>query len=105
MNPDVLDRIEIAINATAASMQEQIGELRRVNERLDEIAALLTPRLVDPNEPTLGELLAHLVAQGNEQLGLARKTIEVLGRLEQRLPAAARDGADAFLPSNGSRRT
>jgi hypothetical protein len=43
MKPDVLDRIEIATNATAARMQEQIGELRRVNERLDEIAALLTP--------------------------------------------------------------
>ena len=101
LSDDAIARIEITTSATAASMQEQTEELRRVNGRLDEIAALLRPKDVDPDKPTLGDLLAHLVAQGKEQLALARQSIQLLKRVEHRLPEPAQEASDDPIVANG----
>ncbi|WOJ91750.1 hypothetical protein RZS28_18655 (plasmid) [Methylocapsa polymorpha] len=92
-----LARIEAKADEIAAAVRDQNDQLRITNARLDELVTLLTPKESDPGEPTLGDLLAHLIALGGEQLTLARKTVDLLIDMRQDLPEDTVRAAEARL--------
>jgi len=99
---DPLDRIEAKADEIAAAVRDQNDQLRITNTRLDELVALLTPKENNPGEPTLGDLLAHLIALGGEQLTLARKTVDLLVAMRQDLPDDTVRAAEARLAAKPS---
>ncbi|WP_292530113.1 hypothetical protein [Methylocystis sp.] len=83
---DALSRIETETHNILAAAKSQNDQNRLAIARLDEIIALLTPK-DNAGEPTLSELLAHLIAQGREQLILTRKAVDLLIDMQQNLPS------------------
>jgi DNA-directed RNA polymerase sigma subunit (sigma70/sigma32) len=80
-----LARVEQEAHQIVQAVGLQNEQIRITIARLDEIIALLTPK-DDAGEPTLSDLLAHLIAQNREQLILSRKTFEILVDMQQSLP-------------------
>ena len=80
-----LARVEQEAHQIVEAVGLQNEQIRISIARLDEIIALLTPK-DDAGEPTLSDLLAHLIAQNREQLILTRKTFELLVDMQQSLP-------------------
>jgi len=99
---DALGRIEAKADDIAAAVKVQNDQLRITNARLDELVTLLTPKENDPGEPTLGDLLAHLIALGGEQIALARKTVDLLIDMRQDLPEDTVHAAEARLAAKPS---
>ncbi|MBU3890932.1 hypothetical protein [Methylosinus sp. KRF6] len=80
-----LARVEQESHQIVEAVGLQNEQIRITIARLDEIIALLTPK-DDAGEPTLSDLLAHLIAQNREQLILSRKTFDLLVDMQQSLP-------------------
>jgi DNA-directed RNA polymerase sigma subunit (sigma70/sigma32) len=80
-----LARVEQETHQIVEAVGLQNEQIRVTIARLDEIIALLTPK-DDAGEPTLSDLLAHLIAQNREQLILSRKTIDFLVDMQKSLP-------------------
>jgi DNA-directed RNA polymerase sigma subunit (sigma70/sigma32) len=80
-----LARVEQETHQIVEAVGLQNEQIRITIARLDEIIALLSPK-DDPGEPTLSDLLAHLIAQNREQLILSRKTLDLLVDMQQNLP-------------------
>ncbi|HUZ90306.1 MAG TPA: Arc family DNA-binding protein [Methylocella sp.] len=89
MNSEIVAILETALlngtksspNILASLIEAQTGQLQITNTRLDELIALLAPK--DPAENPLGDLLAHLLMLGREQLTLARQTLDEISKLSE----------------------
>jgi hypothetical protein len=95
---EALARIEKGNHDIVTAVKSQNDQIRITIARLDEIVALLTP-IDNAGEPTLADLLAHLIAQGREQLILTRKTAELLIDLQHNLPAKTVEALEAHFAS------
>jgi hypothetical protein len=80
-----LARVELETRLIVEAVGLQNEQIRISIARLDEIIALLMPK-DNAGEPTLSDLLAHLIAQNREQLILSRKTIDLLVDMQKSLP-------------------
>jgi hypothetical protein len=80
-----LARVELETHLIVEAVGLQNEQIRITIARLNEIIALLTPK-DGAGEPTLSDLLAHLIAQNREQLILSRKTVELLVDMQQSIP-------------------
>lgn len=95
---EAIARIEQETHEIVTAVRSQNDQIRVTIARLDEIVALLTPK-DDAGEPTLTDLLAHLIAQGREQLILTRKTVDLLIDMPQNLPSKTVDALEAHFSS------
>lgn len=93
---EALARIEQSNHEIATAVSSQNDQIRVTIARLDEIIALLTPK-DNAGEPTLSELLAHLIAQGREQLILTRKAVDLLIDMQQNLPSKTVEALEAHF--------
>lgn len=91
---DAFGRLEQGNNDLATALVSVNEQMRVSNARLDEIVALLTPK-DNPEEPSLSELLAHMIAQQREQLMLTRKIVDLTLDIHQSLPAKLVDALEA----------
>jgi DNA-directed RNA polymerase sigma subunit (sigma70/sigma32) len=80
-----LARVEQETHQIVEAVGLQNEQIRVTIARLDEIIALLTPK-DDAGEPSLSDLLAHLIAQNREQLILTRQAVDLLVDVQQNLP-------------------
>ncbi|WP_157235608.1 hypothetical protein [Methylosinus sp. LW4] len=80
-----LGRVEHEAYQIVEAVGLQNEQIRIAIARLDEIIALLAPK-DDAGEPTLSDLLAHLIAQNREQLILSRRTVDLLVDMQKGLP-------------------
>lgn len=94
-------KLETGDHDLANLAKHHIEQIAVVVARLDQIILLLTPKEAD--EPTLSDLLGHMIMIGHEQLTLARQTIQMLARIEQRLdnPAAGDPSTASSGRANG----
>jgi len=94
---DAFAKLETDNHDLATLARHHTEQIAGVVTRLDQIILLLTPK--ESDEPTLSDLLGHMIMIGREQLTLARQTIEMLARIEQCVdnPAAG----DRSNASNG----
>jgi hypothetical protein len=90
-------KLETGSHDLATHAKHHTEQIAIVVARLDQIIHLLTPN--ESDEPTLSDLLGHMIMIGREQLILARQSVQMLARIEQRLdnPAAG----DSSKASNG----
>jgi hypothetical protein len=81
-------KLETGNHDLATLAKHHTEQIAVVVARLDQIILLLTPK--ESDEPTLSDLLGHMIMIGREQLNLAKQTVQMLARMEQRLddPAA-----------------
>lgn len=93
---EALARVEQETHQIVEAVGIQNEQLRIAIARLDEIIALLTPK-DDAGEPTLSELLAHLIAQNREQLILTRRTHDLVVEMQQMLPAKVVEALEAHF--------
>ncbi len=95
---EALDRVEQEIHQVVDAVHIQNEQIRLTIARLDEIIALLTPK-DDTAEPTLTDLVTHLITQGREQLVLTRRTVDLLIDMQRNLPAKTVEALEAHFSS------
>jgi hypothetical protein len=95
---EALARVEQETHQVVDAVHIQNEQIRLTIARLDEIIGLLTPK-DDAGEPTLSDLMAHLITQGREQLILTRRTLDLLLDMQQNLPAKTVEALEAHFSS------
>ncbi len=96
---EALDRVEQETHQVVEAVHIQNEQIRLTIARLDEIIALLTPKDGDAGEPTLTDLVTHLITQGREQLVLTRRTVDLLIDMQRNLPAKTVEALEAHFSS------
>lgn len=79
----VLQRIEQVVDRNGMALAAHTAIFETLMRQLGEIVSLLTPEEADPDKPSLGDLLAHLIMQNREQLALVHRLVEAMNRLER----------------------
>jgi hypothetical protein len=79
----MLQRIEQGVDRNGAALAAHTAIFETLMRQLGEIISLLTPEEADPDKPSLGDLLAHLIMQNQEQLTLTHRIVEAMNRLER----------------------